>query len=398
MHRNRTVTLSDFIENEIELILSDWEAFARTRLPAAEGLSSLALRDEAKGVLLAVASDMRSKQSNAEQAAKSQGLLLENAPQLTATAREHARDRLNQGFTLDQLVSEFRALRASVMRHWSERVSGIGHEKFDELIRFNEALDQALTESVMQYEARLAETRGLLLGALGHDLRNPLGAARTSAVYLLRSEGLNGIQTKAVTRILNSTTRMQQLVADLLDFTRTWLGEGLPVSPRPADLGRVCRHVVDELSAFHPDRVLHFEASGKLDGQWDTARIEQLLSNLGANAVQYSDPDRPVLFTVSSDDMEALVQVHNYGPTIAPHAKRKLFEPLWHAGVWNDEPRTGSSGLGLGLYIAHQIALAHGGSIEVDSTDSDGTTFTVRLPRIAQSGSGGAPERLERAN
>lgn len=375
------MTLSDFIENQIESILTDWEDFARTRLPAAEGLSSRALRDEAKMILFAAAADMRTEQTDAEQAAKSQGLRPGGAPEVTAKAREHAQDRFSQGFTLEQLVSEFRALRASVMRLWAARVSGLEPGMFDELIRFNETLDQALTESISWYAARLEESRDLLLGVLGHDLRSPLGAIHMSALYLLRTDGLSGAHTKAANRVLNSTLRMRQMVDDLLDFTRTRLGGGLPIAPRAADIAEVCHDVVDEMAAFHPERVLRFESSGPLDGHWDVQRLKQLLTNLVANALYHGDPATPVTVTARGEADGIVVLVHNEGPPIAPEIQHGIFEPLKRTVVQEAERREGASGLRLGLYIARQIAVAHSGSIEIASGRRDGTTFIVRLPR-----------------
>lgn len=373
--------LADFIESEIDRLVDEWEKFAGTKLPQAEGMSSSALRDEARNLLLHIAADMRAARSAEEQLEKSQGKQPGNAPALTDKARRHARNRLSQGFTLDQMVSEYRALRASVMLLWTGQRAGSDPEALADLVRFDEALDQALTESVAWYSGRLEDSRNLLLGVLSHDLRNPLGAASSSASYLLRLDGLDGAQTKAVLRILNSTSRMQRMVNDLLDFTRTRLGRGLPIRPAPVNLREVCFQTVDELEAFHPDRALRFQCSGDLSGRWDAPRIAQLLSNLTANAIQHGDPGKPVTITARGEDDGVVLEVHNEGPAIALEAQRAIFEPMMRAVVQEAERREGSASLGLGLYIARQIAVAHGGSIEVVSSERNGTTFTARLPR-----------------
>lgn len=375
------MTLSEFIESDVDRIVDDWEAFARMNVPAAKGLASEALRDHAKLMLLRIAADMRTNQNPAERLDKSRGERPSNAPALSQAAKDHAEQRFGEGFTLNQMVAEYRALRASVARHGAEVLGGTDRGALDEFVRFNEGMDQALAESIAWYSSRVEESRNLLLGVLGHDLRNPLGAVRNSATYLLRAEGLDGNQTKAAARIVLSSARMQRMIDDLLDFTRTRLGTALPMALGPMDMGEACRNVVDELRAFHPDRQLSLNCSGDLSGRWDGPRIGQLVSNMVANAIQHGQADTPVTVDVRGEGGAVVLEVHNSGLLTGSRAGGALFEPMMHAVAPEAERREGSSGLGLGLYIARQIAMAHGGKIEVASSDQDGTTFTVRLPR-----------------
>ena len=131
------MTLAEFIVSDLDRILAEWDAFASTLLPAARGLPPEALRDGAKALLLDIAKDLALPQNDKDQVAKSKGAHPANGARLTATAREHARHRLVQVFSLDQMVSEYRALRASVLRVWTEQVDVIDHGRLDELIRFN---------------------------------------------------------------------------------------------------------------------------------------------------------------------------------------------------------------------------------------------------------------------
>ncbi len=140
------MTFADFIEIEMASILQDWEAFAATRLPAARGLSVAALRNDAENLLRCIADDMRSEQSELHRNDKGRGLRPDNAPGVTRFARCHAQLRLAQGFTLDQLVSEFRAVRASVVRRWVATAATGTSGALDALVRFGEAMDQSLTE------------------------------------------------------------------------------------------------------------------------------------------------------------------------------------------------------------------------------------------------------------
>lgn len=386
----RALKLSAFIQHHVESIVAEWAEFAQSCLPPAKDLSDEALRDHAKLLLQHMAADMEQPQSGETQHAKSRGNKPGNAPALTQAAKADAEQRLRQGFSLSEMLAEYRALRASVIREWLQNLQTVDRDTLLELVRFNEAVDQAVGEAVAWYVDQVEESRGLLLGVLSHDLRNPLGATLNSAEYLLMSDGMSGGQSKAVARIRSSTLRMRQMVDDLLDFARTSLGQSLPVRTGRMDLGPVCRDTVNELRAYHPERSLRVDCAGHLVGEWDEHRIAQLVSNLGANALQHGDPGTTVTVTATGDRDDVVLTVHNLGPPIAPEARPLLFDPLMRPVVQEAERREGTSGLGLGLYIVREIAVAHGGEVRVDSSEPDGTTFTVRLPRKPP-GSGSSP-------
>jgi signal transduction histidine kinase len=376
------MNISDFIENEVGSIVEEWVQFARTRVPASQALTREELADHAKVLLLALAADIRNVQGAQEKHDKSRGNVPGNAPPVTRAARDHAMQRFDQGFSLNHLVSEFRALRASVIRRWMQRIEVAGRAELEDLTRYGEAMDQALSESASLYARRVDDSRNLLLGVLGHDLRTPLGVVHMSASYLLRGDALDGAQSKSVARILTASERMATMVKDLLDFTQTAFGVSLPVSPAPADLGAIAQNIVGEVKALVPECRVELRCQGELEGQWDAARIGQLLSNLLVNAAQHGDRTQPVLAEVIGEDQEVILEIHNKGKPISEQAQKTLFLPLRQAATAEGERRAGSSGLGLGLYIAHEIALAHGGDVQV-SSDEAGTTFRVRLPRVA---------------
>jgi len=375
------VDLARYIKQEIDPIVEEWEAFARSNIPPARDLSVDELRDHARVLLQAVIADMQVEQAGPAQNAKSRGDLPNNSPQVTETSQAHAQHRFAQGFTLNQMVSEYRALRASVLRRFTDAMGPVDRAVLDGVIRFGETMDQGLTESIAWYVGKVTESRGLLLGVLGHDMRTPLGAARMSAQYLLQTEALDTDQMKAVVRIVNSTGRMRAMVDDLLDFTKTALGVKLPISPVPFDIGEVCAEVIAEVGALHPGRAIEFERIGDLNGNWDSERIAQLVANLVSNAVQHGDSKFPVTVVAQSEGDGASIRVHNFGSLGSPEARATLFDPLKQSSQAGTDRHTGSSGLGLGLYIAKEIAVAHGGSIEVVSTEHDGTSFLVKLPR-----------------
>jgi signal transduction histidine kinase len=375
------MTLAKYIQQEINPIVKEWEAFARTSIPPAHHLSVEELSDHARVLLLAVVADMQTTQAKQAKHEKSRGDLPNNSPEVTETAQSHAQHRFDQGFSLNEMVSEYRALRASVLRRWTEAMGPVDRANFDGVIRFGETMDQGLTESISWYIGKVDESRGLLLGVLGHDMRTPLGAARMSAQYLLETEPLDQKQMKAVVRIVNSTGRMRSMIDDLLDFTQTALGLKLPIVRARLDIGVACSEVVSEVEALHPGRIVEFQRDGKLTGNWDSARIAQMMTNLVSNAVQHGDPDLPIRVSIRDEGDAVAIQVHNYGGSIPPGTRGTLFEPLKQTPRSGTDRHKGSSGLGLGLYIAKEIAVAHGGSIAVESTEQDGTSFAVRLPR-----------------
>jgi signal transduction histidine kinase len=215
-----------------------------------------------------------------------------------------------------------------------------------------------------------------ILGIVGHDLRNPLGAIHMSAALLQKKGGLEGWQARTVERVRSSAGRMGRIIADLLTYTRTRLGNGVPVSRRPASLETICRRVVDELLAANPDRVIELSAEGDPGGEWDPDRLEQVASNLVSNAVDHGDPQQPVRVAIAGEPDAVVLEVANRGDGFPPEVLEHLFEPF--ARPPEEKSRKGS-GLGLGLYIARQIVQAHGGEIGVRADGE--TVIRVRLPR-----------------
>lgn len=373
--------LSDFITRNREPILAEWEAFARTCTPASGAMDIAALRDHAGEMLAAIAADLRTPQGGDEQARKSKGKAPAHGDRAATAAEEHGAGRAASGFSIEQMVAEYRALRASVIRLWTQEEGALAAGDIGDLTRFNEAVDQSLAESVARYGLDLDQSKDMFLAILGHDLRTPLSAILTSARFMLDVGELAEPHLTLITRIAGASTRMERMVGDLLDFTRGRLGGGIPITRAPMSMRKAVCDVVDEIAAAHPRRALEVDADGEHDGEWDGPRISQALSNLIGNAVQHGTEDTAVRVELRGNDEETTIAIHNRGPAIPRDLRSGIFNPMKIRETGNAAATGASGSLGLGLYIAERIVNAHGGTIGVESCENAGTTFTVHLPR-----------------
>ena len=371
--------LADFIRDNMEAILQEWEDFARTIEPPALTMDDEELRDHARLMLLAFADDLGCYQSNRERIAKSKGLGKRDDGETAAEA--HAQARLLSGYTVVQLVSEYRALRSSVLALWREAATEKFATDMGDMVRFNEAVDQALAESVARYEQLVKESQNMFLAILGHDLRNPIGTLVSGASFIMQATDIPPRYILVATRMYSSAKRMSKLVNDLIDFTRTHLGPGMPMRVRQGSMVAVCEQVVDELRTFHPERWIELHAPPLLDAVFDDGRIAQMLSNLIGNAIQYGDGDAPIRVSLAAADDDIVLTINNQGAPIPPDKLSSVFEPLVRAAARIGGDQNEHTSLGIGLFIAREIVHAHGGQIHVASNAEDGTTFTVTLPR-----------------
>ncbi len=372
--------LPEFILQNMEPILMEWETFARSLYPPSARMTVLALRDHARPILMAVVADLRTGQTSEEQSEKSKG----RAPQLLdapeTAAQTHAVLRAQSGIDINQLAAEYRALRASVLRLWEEAWQP-GTERLQDIIRFNEAIDQALAESIGFFSAQVERSRNLLLGMLGHDMRSPLSAIVMTAGELAEMNAGAAI-SEAAECLIRSGGAMKSLLNDLMDFSRTKLGVGINIEVGPADLAALLGDELKQHHAAYPRTRLEVSMEGDLTGQWDGRRLQQVLRNLLSNASAYGSEDAPVRVTVRGDEAGVRLEVANHGPVIEPAFAEHLFDPLQRGGTEKSGGK--KDGIGLGLYIVREITRAHGGEVTVQS-DSEATVFSVRLPRKPES-------------
>lgn len=360
----------------MEAILEQWEEFAETLYPPSAKTTTRLLRDHAQQILTAVVKDLATPQTDEQQSEKSMGRapLVWNAPE--TAAQTHAVLRAQSGIDINQLAAEYRALRASVLRLWEEKCAA-SPEGVQDVIRFNEAIDQALAESISFFSAQVERARNLLLGMLGHDMRNPLNAIVMTASWLAELNAGEEVSEAADT-LIHSGASMKALLDDLVDFNRTKLGLGIHITLAEADLGSLFADEVNQHQAANPTREVVLRIEGEVRGRWDGPRMQQVLRNLLSNACAYGAKEEPIRVALQGDADGVSFEVKNTGPSIDPAMAEQLFNPLQRGDL--DSSLSYKEGLGLGLYIVSEIVRAHGGQVDLRS-DAGETVFTVRLPR-----------------
>src|SRR3984885_5394128 len=337
--------LADFIEQDMEAILSEWESFAAAQLPAAVDMDSLALRDHAEQILRAIAKDISSPQNDEEREQKSKGRADRPAEARNTEAETHALLRAQGGFTVSQLAAEYRCLRASVLHLWTKASNPSVIDPRD-VYRFNEAIDQAVAESIAFFSAQLENERNLFLGMLGHDMRGPLQVIQLTTTYLSRLDAGTDVATCAA-RLSKSVRSLKALLDDLLDFNRTKLGLGITISPAAVDLAETFSGEVEQLRVANAGRSIGLEINGDVSGVWDVNRLNQALGNLVVNALKYGAFSSPVKVVLNGLPGEVTFAVHNHGPNIEQSMLAQIFEPL-KRGL-DDQFASGADGsMGLG--------------------------------------------------
>ena len=332
------MTLSQFLKSHTKEILDGWDTFAQTLTPAASEMSTKAIRDHAEQLLISVTGDINKKQSNQQQQEKSKGKKPE-VHKSKSVARIHGTQRHYSGFTLTQVVAEFRALRANVLRLWLQEITTINDEVSYDMIRFNEAIDEIVAQSVETFSERTSRTQDTFLAILGHDLRSPLSVMATAGHYLTKIGVGSEATQQTGSRIVKNTASMTSMVNDLLEYGRVQLGGELLIKRHLINIGRICQDAIEEVKVAHPEKEFILELSGELVGSFDENRLMQVFSNLLNNAVQYGLPSKPIKVKVKGETEFITVDVCNEGPVIPSKSLEAIFNPLVQLSVSGEQKR-----------------------------------------------------------
>ncbi len=367
------MNLASFIAQAEQEIVADSVAFSRTLAPFSQADEKRVV-DHIPQMLRAISADLQRPQSRASSIAKSQGIAA-GAYQIT-DADEHGQQRAQNGLSIEQLMAEYRALRSSVLRLWAERFEP-DRNTIADIGRFNEALDQAVAESVRGYAAETESRRQIFLAALGHDLRGPLNAVTLTASAILRHELP---QIAAHTAVLSrSAKRMATLLETLLEYNIVSLGGGMILARSNVDLEQECREELDILRAAFHHTPIELRSQGNCHGDFDASRIREALGNLISNAAKHGVQKQPVRVSLEGTDAAVNLTVTNAVEEHIPDAELELlFEPLRRRPVKAHTADRNS--LGLGLFITKEIAKAHGGNatVQCSGTTIDFTIFMLK--------------------
>lgn len=368
-----------FIREHTDEILECWESSVRTTLVHARALDHKRLLDHLPLLLGAIA-DMIDRMADHEDAVLSEDV-----------ADRHARTRLEQGYGLSQVVQEYALLRACLTRQW-EQSQGPEADHIDELAVMHRAIDQAISASVERYARaaagaidsldetarRATQLREQVLAIVSHDLRSPLAAMRLAATVLERTVGTDARARKPLDAIMRSTTRMEHLINDLLDLGTMQVGM-LRIDAKPLELEWVLQEAVAAHTPIAAEKGIALALDSNLRDarvRGDFERLVQALTNLIGNAIKFCKTGDTITVRGEWHDDTVRVAVADGGPGIAEADMAHLFEQYWSAN------RHARNGAGLGLYICKGIVEAHGGSIWVESTPGEGSTFTFELPKL----------------
>ncbi len=292
--------------------------------------------------------------------------------QLRDVAHAHALEHHRAGRELTEALTEYEALRKMLLE------IALGGEQTDlasSLMSLATVLDRTICAACARYESEHAHVRERFMGMLVHDLRDPLTAVTMSAT-LLADMTLGDKQAQLVGRITRGARRIEKMVDEVVDFTRSQLGEQFSLTPATFDMAEVCNEAILEARAMPAPRAIQLDIAGNVSGTWDRERARQALGNLIANATQSSQGAIRVRVHESEDRKVVVVAVTNRGAVIAPEVLARIFDPFARAVL----EQTRMRGLGLGLYLVDQIARAHGGVAGATSS-AEGTTVFVEWPR-----------------
>ncbi len=368
--------LADFIQANTGRILDDAVDFAVTQAPEGVQFDLKTLRNDIPLILKAIVLDLRTAQSPAQQRAKAEGRAPGCVDGGESAATRHGRSRANDGFGVNQMIAEYRALRASVLRLWAAGQAP-ATASVEDMIRFNEAIDQAVAESLLEFSRTVDAWRHVFLGALGHDLRGPLNVVIGTA-ELLVDRTRQAPYAHQVERVLSGGVQLGRLVDALLDYSKSTLGGGMALQRSTCTLGDVVAEEVELLRASLSDAAIALEVEGDTHGEFDEVRIREALHNLVANAAKYGNADAEIGVSVTGGAGHVVLAVTNFGAPLSGDALNALFDPLRRGSQAANKGEPSS--LGLGLFIVREIVRAHGGDVVADSARGR-TTFTVTLPR-----------------
>jgi signal transduction histidine kinase len=346
-----------------EKILCRWETRAKTEIKAATDQDTLLLRDELPEQISHMANALSSAIDQTEVRVKW------DLNEATRLGKLHGLNRAGQSsYTIDQLIFEYHILRQVVCEVIEEEIPLTNIER--EIITCT--IEQSVSDAATEFSTTHSKIQQELIHTLAHDLRGPVTAAKIIAQQLQRKL-IN--EEEIAKRITKNMDRLDLMIQDLLDVGRLKAGERLPLEFKECDLDSIITQTIDDLNFIYRNRFKYI-SSGECEGLWSEKGLKRLIENLAINAIKYGSPDTDIIITLDNSGDEILLKVHNEGSAIPQEDQEALFD-RFRRPYYAEE----KTGWGLGLTIVQAMARAHNGSVEVESLEGSGTTFTVKFPK-----------------
>ena len=355
-------TFADRFRQEIPHIMDLWEKSVRREVVASRSLQSMDLKNSLNDVLENLVNTLEFKKDLYGHEIK--------------VARQHGKQRsLFPQYTLEQIISEYRFLRRAIF----EIMDGDVSPKVRNAII--DAIEIGISESASEFTKQQFQLKEQFISMLAHDLRNPLSAIKANAQIIIRElEKIEKVKI-AASRIDNTVDKIDNLIKDFLDSSRAQMGQLIPLEIQNCDLQILIKSIVDDLSLIYGNRFA-IESDKFIQGYWDPLVLQRTIGNLLTNAIKYGAPKSPVKIKVTQKNSQVMIAIHNYGLAIPLSEQENLFDNFYRISKSQGE-RT--IGWGIGLFLVKSAMIAHGGSVQVESSEKEGTTFTLILPMDCRS-------------
>lgn len=358
------------LQKNIDKILITWEERVNREVAAAHHQQTKALRNSLPEYLKQLVDALSNTIDRT--AARERSDKIDS----TRIGKKHGEDRAgSKNYTINQLITEYHILR-QVLCDVLEEEAPLSEVEREVIVC---SIEQAVNDAATEYSEILKGVKERISNTLAHDLRNPLTSTKISAELILRKLAPDDSLVPKMKLIINNMNRLDQMIVGLLDANRLEAGQSMAIEVKLCDFEGIIREVIDELSLSYPD-CFKLQTKGKCEGYWDESGLRRMVENLLTNAIKYGDVLTTIEISLSQDKNSAELSVHNFGKAIPAEDIPILFEPYRRLKSSKDK-----KGWGLGLTMVKGMVDAHHGSITVESDETKGTTFKIKLPRDARS-------------
>ncbi|WP_026934069.1 sensor histidine kinase [Christiangramia echinicola] len=361
-------TAADIIKSNSNRIMKSWEDRVKNEISASQISSNLALRNQLPNVLDDI-SEILTRYDGFLEVERN-----EKYNEIIKNSLDHGRHRATSShYTVKQILQEyviFHRVLTEVLEENEVYSKEVG-------IVLKYTLETAMLTSASSFSDSLQEMREKLIGALAHDIRNPISAAYFALDIIDPDDDKERIK-RLKSMGLGSLKKALELVEGLLDAISIKAGEGITLNFEAIDIIEEIKWVCEEANQIYLNEVILQSNTKESFGVFDGTAIRRVVENLVTNAIKYGARDEPVRVILEDSRENIVIRVHNEGESIDEKHQTEIFEFL-KRGRETDNSRLES--WGMGLTIVKSVAIAHGGKVDLKSTDEHGTTFSLSLKK-----------------